>query len=110
MKSICLALNHQARLPTIAIDQISRAALIRRMSKRRSTPIIIQRTLIPMSKVLTRYLSWIAGENNAYPPKYYPNQEKEFNKSECDDEDYSNNRVLLLDISEYILNSLCPLS
>src|SRR6266487_1854004 len=45
-------------------------------------------------------LAWIAGEDNAYPPEYYLDQENDFAESEDEDEDYSNNSILLLDMIE----------
>jgi hypothetical protein len=45
-------------------------------------------------------LVWIAGEENAYPPEYYLDQENNSNESEDEDKDYSNSSLLLLDIIE----------
>jgi len=44
--------------------------------------------------------AWIAGEDNAYPPEYYLNQEDDFNESEDEAENYSDNSILLLDMIE----------
>ena len=41
-------------------------------------------------------LAWIAGEDNAYPPEYYLDQEEEFDGFEVVNEDYKDNSVLLL--------------
>jgi len=44
-------------------------------------------------------LEWIAREDNAYPPEYYLDQENS-DESEDEDEDYSDNSILLLDMIE----------
>jgi hypothetical protein len=41
-------------------------------------------------------LAWIAGEENAFPPNYYIDQENNSDESEDEDEDYSNGSMLLL--------------
>src|SRR5277367_6666835 len=43
-------------------------------------------------------LAWIAGEDNAYLPEYYLDQENNSDKSKNEDEDYSDNSILLLDM------------
>ncbi|CZR69582.1 uncharacterized protein PAC_19482 [Phialocephala subalpina] len=45
-------------------------------------------------------LEWIAGEDNAYPPEYYLDQENNSDESEDEDEDYSDGSILLLDMIE----------
>ncbi|CAG8982679.1 hypothetical protein HYALB_00000958 [Hymenoscyphus albidus] len=45
-------------------------------------------------------LAWIAGEDNAHPPEYYLDQENNSDESKDEDEDYSANSILLLDMIE----------
>jgi len=45
-------------------------------------------------------LAWIAGEENAYPPEYYLDQEDNSDGSEDEEEDYSDGSLLLLDMIE----------
>jgi hypothetical protein len=42
-------------------------------------------------------LDWLAGEQNAHPPEYYLDQENTFDKSEDEDENYSNGSVFSLE-------------
>lgn len=50
-------------------------------------------------------LAWIAGEENAYPPEYYLDQE-----SEDEDEDYSDGSLLLIDMIEGQFDRYIPYS
>ncbi|KAH8663686.1 hypothetical protein BGZ60DRAFT_565713 [Tricladium varicosporioides] len=45
-------------------------------------------------------LGWVAGEENAYPPEYYLDQENNSDESADEDEDYSDGSLLLLDMIE----------
>ncbi|KAH8787515.1 C2H2 finger domain protein [Hyaloscypha sp. PMI_1271] len=52
-------------------------------------------------------LKWIAGEENAHPPEYYLDQEDNSDKSEDEDEDYSDGSLLLLDMIEDQFDRYC---
>jgi hypothetical protein len=43
-------------------------------------------------------LAWIAGEDNAYPPEYYLDQENNSDESEDEDKDYEDSTTNLLNI------------
>ena len=45
-------------------------------------------------------LAWIAGKYNAYLPEYYLDHENDSDESVGEDEDYSDNSILLLDMIE----------
>jgi len=45
-------------------------------------------------------MAWTAGEENAFPPEYYLNQENNSDGSEDEDEDYSDGSLLLLRMIE----------
>jgi len=45
-------------------------------------------------------LAWIAGEDNAYPPEYYLDQENNSDESEDEDEDYEDSTTNLLNMIE----------
>lgn len=56
-----------------------------------------------MDKDNTADLSWLLNEikeGEDYPLEYYLNQEDEFNESEYEKEDYSDNSVLLFNVIE----------
>jgi hypothetical protein len=55
-------------------------------------------------------LAWIAGEDNAHPPEYYLDQENDSDESGDEDEDYSDNSILLLDMIEGQFNWYVPYS
>ncbi|CAG8980240.1 hypothetical protein HYALB_00009822 [Hymenoscyphus albidus] len=52
-------------------------------------------------------LAWIAGEDNAQPPEYYLDQENDSAESDDEDEDYSDNSILLLDMIESQFSRYC---
>jgi hypothetical protein len=55
-------------------------------------------------------LAWIAGEENAYPPEYYLDQENNSDESKDKEEDYSDGSLLLLDMIEGQFDRCVPYS
>jgi hypothetical protein len=55
-------------------------------------------------------LEWLNGEDNAYPPEYYLNQEDDSEESEDEDEDYEDSTIILLDMIKDQFNRCVPYS